>query len=186
VDSSLDWGQDLPGLKKWLDQQEENGPVYLSYFGTASPGYYGINAIWLPSYPDRIPPREPPPLTRGIYCLSATMLQTVYVLAPGGWNDRYEQQYQQLGDFFGRYARTRHDPKRRDALLRQVGNPNVANEFRLFEHLRFARLCAYLRQREPTDEVCYSILIYRLSDRDIEQALTGPIVESWGITSSVP
>ena len=39
ADSSLDWGQDLPALKQWLEreglQQPGAGNVYLSYFGTA-------------------------------------------------------------------------------------------------------------------------------------------------------
>ena len=43
ADSSLDWGQDLPALKKWLDgqglQQPGGSGVYLSYFGTARPEY---------------------------------------------------------------------------------------------------------------------------------------------------
>ena len=49
VDSSLDWGQDLPGLKHWLDQNRRPGePVYLSYFGTGEPDHYGIEAVGLP------------------------------------------------------------------------------------------------------------------------------------------
>jgi hypothetical protein len=47
VDSNLDWGQDLKGLKKWMDA---NGvkKIHLAYFGTADPAYYGINAIYAP------------------------------------------------------------------------------------------------------------------------------------------
>lgn len=40
VDSSLDWGQDLPGLARYLSRHRVTGPIYLSYFGTASPDYY--------------------------------------------------------------------------------------------------------------------------------------------------
>src|SRR5439155_13724202 len=43
VDSSLDWGQDLPGLQR-------HHPAYLAYFGTGSPRYYGIVASLLPSF----------------------------------------------------------------------------------------------------------------------------------------
>lgn len=47
VDSSLDWGQDLKGLKRWMvDQQVDK--IELAYFGTADPAYYGINAIHKP------------------------------------------------------------------------------------------------------------------------------------------
>ncbi|MDB6113721.1 MAG: hypothetical protein JWQ62_666, partial [Lacunisphaera sp.] len=53
VDSSLDWGQDLPALKKWLAANQRPGEkVYLSYFGSAEPEYYGLDAIRLPTLPD--------------------------------------------------------------------------------------------------------------------------------------
>ena len=43
-----------------------------------------------------------------------------------------------------------------------------------FEMFRFARLTAYLRQREPLDTVNGSILVYRLSEADIVRAVDGP------------
>jgi hypothetical protein len=48
VDSNLDWGQDLPGLKTWLDQRQITAPVYLCYFGTADPRYDVIRHIAVP------------------------------------------------------------------------------------------------------------------------------------------
>jgi hypothetical protein len=50
VDSSLDWGQDLPAAQHYLDAHPERGPYYLSYFGIADPNYYGIQARPLFSY----------------------------------------------------------------------------------------------------------------------------------------
>jgi hypothetical protein len=47
VDSSLDWGQDLPALKRYLDQHHSEGPAYLSYFGVASPDSYKVPAKYL-------------------------------------------------------------------------------------------------------------------------------------------
>jgi hypothetical protein len=41
LDSNLDWGQDLPGLAKFLAKQGDP-EVILSFFGTASPKAYGI------------------------------------------------------------------------------------------------------------------------------------------------
>jgi hypothetical protein len=39
VDSSLDWGQDLPGLREWLSENDllnnPREPVFLSYFPTS-------------------------------------------------------------------------------------------------------------------------------------------------------
>jgi hypothetical protein len=44
VDSSLDWGQDLPAVRAYLERVPPEEPTYFSYFGTASPDYYGIRA----------------------------------------------------------------------------------------------------------------------------------------------
>lgn len=79
VDSNLDWGQDLKGLKKYMDS---NGVkrVTLSYFGADSPQRYGIEYDWLPSHhlfnpkpdsPVQIPPGQ-------LLAISATNLQGVY------------------------------------------------------------------------------------------------------------
>jgi len=51
--------------------------------------------------------------------------------------------------------------------------PELQEAFRMFRVLRFARLCSCLRQREPDDQVGYSILIYRLSDLDVASAVDG-------------
>jgi Dolichyl-phosphate-mannose-protein mannosyltransferase len=48
VDSNLDWGQDLTGLKKWLDDRNITEPIWLSYFGNADPRWYGIRHISVP------------------------------------------------------------------------------------------------------------------------------------------
>ena len=68
VDSNLDWGQDLGGLKRFLTA---NGipRVHLFYFGTADPDYYGI---------ERAAPGEP-----GYFAVSATHLAGVYLPDPG-------------------------------------------------------------------------------------------------------
>ena len=71
ADSSLDWGQDLPGLKQWLDRHGWDGSpkrrVFLTYFGTAEPEHYGIRASLLPV--ERIPPNPSPPQP-GLYCVT--------------------------------------------------------------------------------------------------------------------
>jgi len=48
VDSNLDWGQELGHLKKWLDDQNINEPIWLSYFGTADPRWYQIRHVSVP------------------------------------------------------------------------------------------------------------------------------------------
>lgn len=178
VDSSLDWGQDLPGLKKWLDREGLQGPnhppVYLSYFGTARPQYYDIDAKLLPGFSDRWVPRVPEPLTGGVYCISATMLQGVYLTAPGAWSSESEERYQITLANLRILESTANDERARAALLRQTGEELWWKVFHAMEQLRFARLAAHLRLREPDAQIGYSILIYRLADADVARALFGP------------
>jgi hypothetical protein len=183
VDSSLDWGQDLPGLKKWLDANNPSAPgqspVFLSYFGNAPPEHYGIHPVYLPGFPDLIKSRVPPPLTGGIYCISATLLVGVYAgEAPGHWTPAYERRYQDVRYNLSVFDSTAGDRTKRELLLRQTGKEFWWKLFHLYEQLRFARLAAYLRERRPDDNVGYSILIYRLSDRDLAAALDGPSPEA--------
>ncbi|MDO8546208.1 MAG: glycosyltransferase family 39 protein [Nitrospirales bacterium] len=183
VDSSLDWGQDLPGLKRWLDQQGLSGqavtPVYLSYFGTGNPDYYGIDAILLPGFSPRLL-NERAPLAGGVYCVSASMLQSVYLHARGAWVPAYEQAYREVLADVERYNRTSSNSEARLRLVSEKGEGFWKNRFKRYSQLRTARLMAYLRQREPDDQVGYSILIYRLSDQDIQHALDGPLAELSG------
>ncbi len=86
VDSNLDWGQDLRSLKPWLDQNKITGPIYLCYFGTADPRYYGILHYNLPGgY--LFEPQQGFDVLRpgGIIAISATSLQGVY-LSRDDWN----------------------------------------------------------------------------------------------------
>ncbi|HVU87093.1 MAG TPA: glycosyltransferase family 39 protein [Pirellulales bacterium] len=179
VDSSLDWGQDLGELKRWLDAHPEDSRdpqrVYLSYFGTALPATYGIRAQELPKYFPKQTGSIPAPLTGGLYCISASMLQSVYAVPYlGRWNEIFEHDYQNLRQVVTPFQRAAHDP----AALKQMFDmaPPAAIVQRGFNNYRvlcFARLCSCLRQREPDDQVGYSIMIYRLSDADVAAALDG-------------
>lgn len=83
VDSNLDWGQDLKGLKRWMDRHGV-ARIKLSYFGTADPALYGLDYEWLPSYV--LPRRDPAPValpTTGWIAISATNLAGVYLDAYG-------------------------------------------------------------------------------------------------------
>jgi hypothetical protein len=178
VDSSLDWGQDLPALKDWLDreglQASNHPPVFLSYFGTSRPEYYGIDAKPLPGYFDRSTPRVPEPLTGGVYCISATMLQGLYLMARGKWSAEHEEKYQATLHNLRILDGTGSSESDRAALLRQTGEDFWVKVFHALEQLRFARLAAHLRSREPDAHVGFSILIYRLSDQEVSRALFGP------------
>jgi hypothetical protein len=79
VDSNMDWGQDLKGLKWWMDDHGVE-QIKLGYVGEGFPSYYGIDFDPLPSSPDRwehplhhdLYFRDPAP---GLYAISANLIQ---------------------------------------------------------------------------------------------------------------
>ena len=76
-DSNLDWGQDLIGVKAYMEK-EKLPIIYLSYFGTAPPSYYNIRYQYVPgSWPLRWPPPPDrvPATARKILAISVRNLQ---------------------------------------------------------------------------------------------------------------
>jgi hypothetical protein len=100
VDSNLDWGQDLPSLKRYLAGRETTEPVNLSWFGCTYPHLYGLDLSYrlLPShlsypYPgdaarSAYNPFHPEP---GLYAIGATNLNGVG-LAAGDVFERFRGQ----------------------------------------------------------------------------------------------
>lgn len=175
VDSSLDWGQDLPGLRDWLDRHRREGePVYLSYFGTGDPRYYGLDArplemINLFDLPAPFVPLEP-----GLYCVSATSLQHVYSPLRGPWTMAREQAYRRLRQaepMFLDYARR---PEGRAMWEATIPRDVLLGSQERYEALRFARLCEFLRARTPDAQIGYSIQVHRLDAEQLATALGHP------------
>jgi hypothetical protein len=79
VDSNLDWGQDLKGLKEYMDRTGI-ARIKLAYFGFADPHWFGIDYEYLPSVSvlNPVPAEEQTELT-GWFAISATLLQGVYL-----------------------------------------------------------------------------------------------------------
>lgn len=90
VDSNLDWGQDLKGLKTWMDAHGL-ARIKLSYFGSVDPALYGLEYDWLPSF---VLPRgdvdsvELP--TTGWIAISVTNRVGVYMDQYGYGKDLYD------------------------------------------------------------------------------------------------
>lgn len=173
VDSSLDWGQDLPALAAWF---AENKPhqnkisVYLTYFGTARPSHFGIKARMLP--PVSALTKDLAPLVPGWYCISATYLQQINTGVPGHWCEPMEQTYQKLKKFLLRFD----DPASQMAMAEKAGGQKgLAFLVSRFKMLRFARLCHFLRQRNPDAMAGWSICIYRVSMDELSRAVSGPV-----------
>ncbi len=177
VDSSLDWGQDLPGLKRWLEAHARGEPVFLSYFGTGDPAYEGIRATMLPTLPEVGPARRWHALQPGVYAIGATMLQHVYSSIRGDWTLELEREFQQLRAIEPTLLAYQRDPARRAELLQAAPAGNWTTTWKRYELLRFARLCHYLRVRTPDGVVGHSIRIYRLTADELRGAVGGSATE---------
>jgi 4-amino-4-deoxy-L-arabinose transferase-like glycosyltransferase len=184
VDSSLDWGQDLAGLQRWLARHHPDpaaAPVYLSYFGSGEPAYYRLAARRLPFVNGFKLATPYVPLEAGLYCVSATTLVQVYSPARGPWTRELEKEYQELRRFEPLFAEYAASPARRTELERDVPAAQWRRSWARFDLLRFARLCHYLRVRPPDAHVGHSILIYRLDAAEIAGATAGSLAE-WHAT----
>jgi hypothetical protein len=173
VDSSLDWGQDLPRLHTWLEKHTTGERIYLSYFGTGDPKHEGIDAIRIgdPFYPEL----NVSVLKGGVYCLSATMFSRVYSPIRGPWSEKDEIAYQLFSTWL-RHLRSlpaEAPPTWMDgtALDTNETSARLAN----YDSLRFGRLCHFLQSRPPNDRIGYSILIFRLSEEDVSLAMNAPL-----------
>ena len=164
VDSSLDWGQDLPGVRRWIERRKETSgadeAVYLSYFGSGDPVAEGIVARMIP----RSTPVNPlardtqPSLGPGVYLISSSTLVQYAGPAKGPWNDEYEARYQA----FGARLQDAAPGKQPWEILRE-------DEWDEYRALRLARLSAHLRRREPDDQINYSINVYIVDDELMER-----------------
>lgn len=176
VDSSLDWGQDLPELKKWLAANERPGEaVYLSYFGTDEPARYVPAAVLMPRLPSFERTRPWYWCEPGLYALSATMLQHVYAQQRGAWTQENERQYQEMRLNDAHFRALKAGPRDRPELLLGFPPEQWAAAWSRYEILRFARLCHYLRARRPDAQPGYSILVFRLDRAELDAALNGDL-----------
>jgi hypothetical protein len=103
IDSNIDWGQDLVGLREWLREHAPNEPVGLVYFGQINPNIYvlrgdGFDWFLPPMLPGRMEPISGSPtavyarigpakeLAPGLYAVSASVVHglpwTFYDPAP--------------------------------------------------------------------------------------------------------
>jgi hypothetical protein len=90
----------------------------------------------------------------------------------GPWNARFESAYQAVSRLVDPLVNG--DTATRRAAMRRTTPDDWRTALNDFEQLRFARLTAFLRQREPDDSIGFSILVYRLTETDIARALSGP------------
>jgi hypothetical protein len=85
--ANIDWGQDLRGLKEFMDR-EQVPAVYLSYYGTAPPAHYGVRCQYLPGFGELEAPLSLPLAAepkRTLLAISVVNLQGVHFVD----RDRY-------------------------------------------------------------------------------------------------
>jgi hypothetical protein len=177
VDSSLDWGQDLPALKTWLDANAKGEPVYLSYFGSGDATYEGIRFRPLRTLPEVGPRKIQHAFAPGLYAISATMLQQVYSPASGEWTLALEQEYQTLRTIEPQLLAYQNSYASRVALARDATPLKWETGWHRYDWLRLARLCHYLRVRKPEAQLNGSIFVYRLNEAEIAGATAGSVRE---------
>jgi len=162
VDSSLDWGQDLPTVKAWLDAHPQDGPVFISYFGSGDPEFYGIRATRIGDINFDLRRRGVPGILKGgLWIISVTQFQQVYTEARGPWDREKEAHYR------GLLAHV--------LALEETKTKLTYKEGVEFEEYQFARLCRALRGRPPLAELGYTLLVYRLTDAEVLRALYEPL-----------
>jgi 4-amino-4-deoxy-L-arabinose transferase-like glycosyltransferase len=174
VDSSLDWGQDLPGMSRYLAERRADGedrPVYFSYFGSGGRVAWRHYRIEARSLPLAWPKDARGDLTYqpGLYAISATNLQQVYS-DYRDWTDERESAFQRLHKVFAACMAAADTPAGRQ---RWTG-PKMVAALRKYQRMKFAKLCAGLREREPDDHVNHSILIYHLDRAELAELLGIP------------
>jgi hypothetical protein len=175
VDSSLDWGQNLPSLKFWLEQNAGGRPVFLSYFGADRPTHYGIQATRFgdTSFQPEARSLESINYQPGLYVFSATMWQRVYTRVQGPWRRGYEEAYWAQVRFWHAPPPPGVNSTPRDTL-----SPADRYERLLdYEQLRFGRLCHYLQNRPPDALITHTFLVFKLDASDIKMALSGPLTD---------
>ncbi len=169
VDSSLDWGQNLPALARWIERNRRpEEPIYLSYFGSDSPAYRLPEATLLSPYYDHYRPRTWVSLQPGLYCISATLLQDVYSPFRGPWTAGKEKAYHSARQrLLAEIARGE-----RSNLIIDFGYRDTQELWDL-DRLRFNRLTAYLKFRAPDALIGYGMFVYRLSAEELQVVTTG-------------
>lgn len=170
VESSLDWGQGLPDLQTWLAEKKREGnklPVFLTYFGADSPRARGLEVIRFGDEMNDSGPRySPAPVRGGWFVISVTYFHGTFLPMRGTWAEPQETLYWTL-------MKRLHGTAARQIELTPDERTQMARDAMDIETLQFSRLCHYLRNREPLQLIGGSLLVFKLTDREVREALYG-------------
>jgi 4-amino-4-deoxy-L-arabinose transferase-like glycosyltransferase len=172
VESSLDWGQGLPDMKTWLAEKKQRGdsrPVFLTYFGADSPRYSGLEVTRFGDEMNDSGERFFPAQVRGgWFAISATYFHCTFLPMRGTWAEAQETLYWQLVQ---RVSALSARPVERTV----EAQTQMSRDAMDIELLQFARLCHYLKNREPERLIGCSLMLFQLTDAEVKAALYGPV-----------
>jgi 4-amino-4-deoxy-L-arabinose transferase-like glycosyltransferase len=148
IDSNLDWGQDLVGLKRWLDENAPGERAGIAYFGQINPETFNLESQasggprvldWFlpPVRPGTLPERPAQasgPPKPGLYAVSASLMRGL------PWRVYLPDRWAPLS------AKTAEDV--------------AGNQYGAFD---------YFAELEPIDQVGYSIFLYRVDAEDAKR-----------------
>ena len=166
IDSSSDWGEELPALNTWLSDPARPAwakavPVFLAYFGVTPPRAYGLEVEQIDGvFP--APAFNPARFRPGRYIISPTIRQGGSPSVFGPWSRAHEADYL--------------------SMLAQATAPDGASRLNPSQHLRLhqlfrARLCSRLRLRPADARIGAGFFVYRLDRAELDLALRGEPVE---------
>ncbi len=172
VESSLDWGQGLPDLKTWLAERERQAdplPVFLTYFGADSPRNYDLRVTRFGDEMNDSGQRFFPAQVRGgWFVISATYFHCTFLPMRGTWAEPQETLYWQL-------VQRMNALSARQGSLTEDEQKQLSRDAMDIEILQFARLCHVLHDREPLQLIGASLMLFRLTDQEVQAALYGPV-----------
>jgi len=90
ADSNLDWGQDLPALKRWLDANHVTEPVTLVYFGDADPRFRTIRHYNAGGYAYE-PAGDAPPDATYVAISATAYVGVLDKVTHGAWRERLRE-----------------------------------------------------------------------------------------------
>jgi 4-amino-4-deoxy-L-arabinose transferase-like glycosyltransferase len=160
ADSNIDWGQDMKRLGHYA-RSHRGERIKLAYFGSGIPQRYGFECEKLPSFRDF--PAASASLTAGTYILSAT--QMVGAITP-----QTSDTFWQDGEVVVRYRALRAMLSKPGPAKESAERSEAQKDYDIF---RQYRLMNRLGHRRPDERIGYSLFVFRLTNKEVEE-LTQP------------
>lgn len=171
LDSNLDWGQDLPLLAQYLEEQEDQ-EVWLQYFGSTSPSLYDIDAhlIIEPHFQPESTGVLLDPLSDGLYVVSLTNLFGEYILDTPVDYKKWITLHRKVS----LYNKALLERESHNLYKTTYGTSPTTEERLTLRSIQGIVLLNQLRQREPDDRIGYTMFVYQLTDEEVAKLVSPP------------